>query len=379
MSATGPGQGVPGACEQCLRRSWLLGELSASLDYRCNDRDRLIALLTLGDEELIQAVAGRRKGEMKARYALFDPQQLRWAGDVEAVCRHDRRFPRSLAGPGSPPMLNVAGGLERLAGLTAAPVVAIVGSRRATDYGIEMAKCLARGLAACGVTVTSGVTDGIAVAAHAGALEASGRTVSVISGGLDVARPAGRRSLCERLSRSGCAVAELPSGCPTRRWAQAASERTVAGLAGLTVVVEADEGPGELACAKMARALGRQVAAVPGRVTSPSSRGTHALLMGGAHLIRGPQDALELLYGMDAPRPSPQRQSRPELEPGLKATLEQVGAGRDTPEKLTRAGADAWEVLVSLSELELMGLLARGDGGRYVPRDPLARGGSSTG
>jgi DNA processing protein len=278
-------------------------------------------------------------------------------------------------------MLYVAGGAARLVQFTTAPVVAILGSRTASDYGMEMARSLARGLAASGVTVTSGLADGIEIAAHAGALQAQGATLAVVGGGLDVSCPARRRSLYERLTRTGCAVSKLPCDCRGRRWGQLASERIVAELAALTVVVEAEETPGDLATARMARALGRTVAAIPGRVTSPLSKGTHTLLMDGASLVRDAQDALELLYpiGTSRPRPRPRAPTAEEpharLEPRLRAVLERVGAGSDTPDKLIRGRAGDDEVLLTLSELELMGLLTRGDGGRYVPRYhlPVAR------
>jgi len=326
-------------------------------------------LLALDDEPLLKAIAGRRRAELAARYEQFDHRKVPRDSAVECVCRHDRRYPRRLDGRWAPGMLNVLGGLARFDQLTSAAVVAIVGSRRATDYGMEMAKCIARGLAASGVTVASGLTDGVAVAAQAGALEVGGATTVVMGGGLDVACPARRRSLYERVTQRGCAVAELPCGSPARRWAQVASERTIAGLAELTVVVEADESPGELAGASIARALGRTVAAVPGRVTSRASCGTNALLIEGAHLVRGPDDALELLGCTDAPAAATGRAAS--LDPRLKGTLERVGAGEDTPDKLTREDGDAAEVLLALSELELIGLLARGDGGRYVPRESV--------
>jgi DNA processing protein len=172
-----------------------------------------------------------------------------------------------------------------------------------------------------------------------------------------------------------------------------ASERIVAELALLTVVVEAEASAGDLAPARIALALGRTVAAIPGRVTSPLSRGTHALLLDGARLVRGPRDVLELLYALGAPRTGAgagvqartgahphavaggARRERVNphttLAPELRRTLAHVGAGRDTPDKLARAGLDGSRLLLALSELELMGLLARGDGARYVPRDPF--------
>jgi DNA processing protein len=361
---------APVACERCARRGWLLATLSPRLEYLCGERGRLLELLELGDDGLLRALAGRRGEELKARYGEFDQETVGRAAGVEAICRHDRSYPRALLGGGAPPMLNVAGTVDRLVELASVPVVAIVGSRRASDYGIEMAKSLARGLAASGVTVTSGLDDGIAAAAHGGALEVDGATLAVMPGGLDVACPARRRELYARVSARGCAVAELPCASAARRWCYTARERIVARLAQLTIVVEADASQSELLSAHIARGLGRMVAALPGRVTSPVSRGTHALLMEGAQLVRGPQDALELLYGTARPvaTASPAQAG---LEPRLRIALEQVGAGRDTPDRLAGVCADAGAALMALSELELMGLLARGDGGRYVPRDAL--------
>lgn len=176
--------------------------------------------------------------------------------------------------------------------------------------------------------MASGLSDGIAVAAVAGALEVDGRTITVLSGGLDVACPVRRRSLYRCAKRAGCGVAELPCGSAPRRWSHAAGERILARLAQLTVVVEAEDNPRELAAARIAQTLGRRVAAVPGRVTSRASRGTHALLMGGAHLLRGPADALELLFGSDAEAAGTAAHAGPDLEPRLRDTLERVGAGR---------------------------------------------------
>jgi len=327
--------------------------------------------LALADDELLAALAGRRRAELMARYEQFDAGELAREEPVAWTCRHRRGYPSALADRSAPHALSICGGAPRLTQLTSAPVVAIVGSTAASDYGMEMATALARGLAASGVTVTAGLTDGIAVAAHAGALDAGGASLAVMGGGLGVSCPARRRSLYERVTRAGCAVSELPPDCGGRRWGQIACERIVVELAQLVVLVEAEQTPGDLASARMARALGRGVAAVPGRVISPLSRGTHQLLIEGAELIRGPEDVLELLYRLGASASAGPAPARSGLEPRLRATLERVGSGSDTPDKLARAGTDPAETLLALSELELLGLLARGDGGRYVPRDPL--------
>ncbi len=410
---------IDGACGACLRRTWLLKQLSSRLDYHSRRESRLLELLALEDRQLIEAIGGRRRGELRSRWERFaldgtggvdedgerdadgeDGEQAHVnrvdgaradnvRAGVETVCRHREDYPRALSdrAPGAPRMLHVAGGRERLRELTAGPAVAIVGSRRPTDYGMEIARSLARGLAASGVTVVGGLGNGVAAAAHAGALEVGGPTVSVMAGGVDVISPAGRRGLYERVIASGCAVAEPPCGYPPRRWCEPARARTIAGLAQLTIVVEAGDGERELIGARAARALGQTVAALPGRVTSPVSRGTNALLMAGAPLVRDPRDVLDLLYGVGggggvsgvgARRSGAARAHRAavselaRLDPRLRATLEQVGAGRDTPGKLTADAKDPGETLLALAELELIGLLGRGDGGRYVPRESLA-------
>jgi DNA processing protein len=359
---------TPGACRDCLRRSWLLARLGASLDYRCADVSRLTEALALDDDQLLDALAGTRRAALRTEFLRFDPSEVPQPVKGGKLCRHDPGYPASLRDAGAPAMLHVRGALTRLRGLTRAPVVAVVGSRRATDYGLEVARSLATGLAASGITVVAGLTDGIAQAAHSGVLEAGAPALGVVGGGLDVGRPQRQRSLIERLCGSGCAVSELPSDCDGRRWGPVAAERIVVRLAELTIVVEADDSARELAGAHLARALGRRVAAVPGRVSSRASRGTNALLIDGARLVRGPEDALELLDANRAARAGLAQAPCRRLEPRLAEVLERVGEGRDRPDEIALADDDVGDLLLALSELELMGLLARGDGGRYVPR-----------
>jgi hypothetical protein len=105
------------ACPKCLRRSWLLGALAKQLRYRGRDPERLLDLLALADEELIQAVGADESDSLRERHTRFDPAQLPTAPNVEAICRHDPRYPPALATPagaamgGAPQMLHVAGGI----------------------------------------------------------------------------------------------------------------------------------------------------------------------------------------------------------------------------------------------------------------------------
>ncbi len=285
---------------------------------------------------------------------------------VEAIAREDPRYPAALARMGSAPrVLYVAPDAERLAQLLREPAVAIVGTRQASDYGMETARSLARGLAASGVCVLGALAEGIAAAAHMGALEVHGPTVTVMKAGLDRCHPASCTALYERVREAGCAVGHVAGGCEAPRWSYHACMRMLAGMAQLVIVVEARDSPGELAAARIAQALDRDVAAVPGRVCSPLAQGPHTLLREGARLVRGAQDALDALYGVGSGGAA---DAMAALEPPQQALLEQVAGGRDTLAKLTAGGEDPQRASVALAELELSGTLVRGDGGRYLPR-----------
>lgn len=390
MSASRESHPPLGACAGCMRRSWLLAELSGVLDYSAGDRERLLEVLALDDDRLLQALGGSRRGELRAGYERFDASEQPGATGMARICRHCAGYPATLEGPAAPQLLEVTGGVQRLVGLARAPMVAILGEKAPSDYGLEVARALARGLAVAGVSVVASLRDGIPAAAHSGALEAARPGVAVLGGGLDVACPARLRGLYGRLGEHGCVVSELPLGHSGRRWGAVASERIVVELASVVVLVEAHDSPGGLFGARVARARERVVAAVPGRIGSPLSSGPHALLMQGASLVRGAGDVIELLSALgergvgrrstsgagtgaslDAGQDGDGAIARgPGLRPGLQATLERVQAGADTPEKLARQGQDPWTLLGDLGELELLGLLVRGDGGRYVPRGP---------
>lgn len=357
---------MSGCCQECTRRRWLLGALSTRLDFCALDPARFWGLLKLTDSDLIDAVGGRHRDALHTAYAQWRPVKMESREQMESLCRHHRTYPSKLCdNPFAPRALSVRGGLERLSGAFDETIVAIVGTPRATDYGMEIARDLGRGLAACGVTVASGFCDGIAAAVHKGSLEAKGATLTVMAGGLDRCSPARRRTLYHRIIADGCAISETPADLRPRYWGALARARTLALCAQLVIVVEAEQRPSELACASIAQTLRKPVAAIPGRLSSPASSGTNSLLMNGAQLIRGPQDALDLLYGVgtrEVPEPVI------EIEPRLRDVLDRVGSGQDTMAKLTAQGSGSDGIALALIELELQGLLIRGDGGRYVRR-----------
>jgi len=163
----------------------------------------------------------------------------------------------------------------------------------------------------------------------------------------------------------GAVVSELPPGTRAFPWCFPARNRIIAALAALTVVVEAAPRSGALVTAAVARELGREVGAVPGQVTSGLATGTNALIADGAHLVSGAQAALDLVYGVGARR-VPDRPLPADLDPALRRLLEAVAAGHDTVAAAGRHAAGAGDAAVALTRLELLGLLRRTPGGRYV-------------
>jgi DNA processing protein len=361
---------MSGICQECARRAWLLAKLGSRLDreIECHDQTDFWSVLELPDLELIDAITRNRRAELHTAYAEWQPAPRCRDEQPQALCRHHAAYPRSLREDAlSPHSFELRGGVERLRGLLEEKVVAIVGTRRASDYGMQVARELARGLAASGITVASNFAEGIPSAALAGALEADGSPLAVMSAGVERCTPAWHAPLYRRVLESGCSVAESRASSRTRRWWSYASARTLGLLAQLVIVVEATDEPCDLACANVASSRARHVAAVPGRVSSLNSRGTNWLLMNGAQLVRGAQDALDVLYGVGIYEATGQSFAAPDLQPRLANVLELVGHGQDTLAKLAASGSRPDEVAATLTELELRGLLSRGDGGRYVP------------
>jgi DNA processing protein len=352
------------ACPDCLRRTWLLGRLAGHLDPV---RDRIDALLELGDDELIAAVAGAQLDAVSGEHRAFDvaAARVRCAeAGLEAVCRCAPSYPGRLRDlPAPPAVLHAVGGVDRLDDLLESEPVAVVGARQASPYGLEIADALGRGLGRTGVTVISGMARGIDSAAHRGVLGVEGETVAVLASGAERPYPASARGLHRRIAQRGALVSELGPGTATRRWMFLARNRIIAALSAMTIVVQGRASSGALVTARWAGELGRLVGAVPGPVTSRLSAGPHELLRGGAELVQGAQDVLDGLFGAGAPALPDRR--RAALSPELSALLEAISDGHEVSAACARAGLDVDSGLAGLASLELGGWLRRGPGGRF--------------
>lgn len=281
------------------------------------------------------------------------------------VCPEDEAWPVPLRTIEDPPLVLYHEG--RLEGLPE-PFVAVVGSRRSTPYGRQMAARVGRGLADSGATVVSGLARGIDGAAHGGALEGTdGATVAVLGCGLDQTYPPEHVDLRRRLVERGAVVAELPLGAPPLARHFPLRNRLIAGLCRATVVVEAGERSGSLITARLAAEQGREVLAVPGDVGRPGSRGTNALLQAGAGLVCGPEDVLSQL-GLEGRR---RRQPGTGQGRAAAAVLRLLRRGPATADALaTEAGLGVESLARSLYELVLDGLIRREPGDVYVVVDP---------
>jgi DNA processing protein len=181
------------------------------------------------------------------------------------------------------------------------PAVAVVGSRRATEYGLEMAGRLASEIASAGVTIVSGLARGIDQEAHLGALEAGGRTLAFLGSGLDRIYPRESARLVERISNAGAILSEFPLGTPPLAGNFPVRNRLISGVARGTLVVEAAPASGSLITARMALEQGREVFAVPGNVTVRTARGSNQLIQQGAKLVMCGRDVLEEIPGAGVP------------------------------------------------------------------------------
>jgi DNA processing protein len=246
-------------------------------------------------------------------------------------------YPRLLATVRNPPALVVRGSLP-----ADAVMVAVVGARRCSGYGEEVAYEMARDLAAAGVTVVSGLARGIDAAAHQGALDGGGATVAVMGTGPDAVYPPEHRALAGRIASSGALVTQFPVGTAPAQHNFPTRNATISGLAVGVVVVEARRRSGAMLTAGAAGDQGRVVMAVPGSVRNPASRGCHDLLRDGAHLVTSAQEVLTatrsepLLEVLGAPAAGGSRfgDARDDVLRALRAeslTLDELVARIDAP------------------------------------------------
>ena len=326
------------------------------------------------DQELIR----RRVPGVKADViAAIDREKLRAAAEQELeraaglgitiITRKQESYPELLRNIDDPPiLLYVRGKVDLLRN----GCLAMVGARAATVYGRQIAHELAGRLCRRGFTVVSGLALGIDAAAHAGALQAGGATVAVLGCGLDVVYPAQNRGLYAEIADQGAVVSEYPLGTLPEPFRFPARNRIISGLSLGVIVVEAARKSGSLITAGFALDQGREVFAIPGRIDSCKSEGTHRLLQDGAKLVHSVDDIVEELSFSPAVQPAsePGRPSRVAVP--LSAAEEELFALLDvypqTIDEITRrCGMAVQKVSELLLMLELKGMIESQPGNQY--------------
>ena len=287
---------------------------------------------------------------------------------VTLLCPSDDGYPlglRYIHDP--PPVLYVRGTLER----EDVEAIAVVGSRRASAYGLTVAERIAADLAAARVTVVSGLALGVDAAAHRGALSGRGRTIAVLGSGVDRIYPDRHRALAGEVAASGAVVSELGFGAPPVPENFPRRNRLVSGLSLGVVVVEAGERSGSLITARLALEQGREVMAIPGESGLARTRGTHALLRRGARLVENAADVVEdVMPWRDRRRTIAEPALPPAADTPAARILEAFESSIEHVDRLIeRSGLSVASALEALLDLELAGRVIQHPG-KLFARSP---------
>jgi DNA processing protein len=281
----------------------------------------------------------------------------------------DADYPALLRQVYDPPaVLYISGEPRFLQG----PAIAIVGSRRSSVYGEEVALKLARELVRVGLVIVSGMARGIDAKAHQGAMEGSGETVAVLGTGIDITYPREHRRLRQEIERNGCTISEFPYGCHPAPQNFPVRNRIISGLSYGTVIPEASEFSGSLITARLTLEQDRELWAVPGNITNPGSYGPNYLIKQGAKPVLSAQDVLDEL-------PIPVLQSLrcgercSEKENAISPTLQEEELLAQLPvdkavhfdRLLAETGIDVTNLNSLLMNLEMKGLIRQLPGRRY--------------
>lgn len=324
----------------------------------------VFAVLAASEKALVEAgltgAAARAVRAARPADALDEVRRLVAVGARVVPCIDDEYPPLLRHVPDAPVYLIARG--ERLLD---APTVAVVGARHATPYGTDVAARFAEELAHAGVTVVSGLARGIDGAAHSGALRGGGQTVAVLGSGIDVIYPPEHADLADEIVRAGTLLSERPLGTPPLAEHFPARNRIIAGMAHGTLVVEAAERSGSQITARLALEQGREVFAVPGRIDSPLSVGSHRLIQEGAKLVGKVEDILgEIVPALRARGLT--MTPRPTAMVGDETLVPLLAAGPLAADELIRrSGLPAGQVLTRILDLELRGVLVQLPGKQF--------------
>jgi DNA processing protein len=307
--------------------------------------------------------------------AVFKKQSFKRAEKELALTRNIDRcrllnwsepeYPQTLLQIYDPPVLLYVRGD---AGVLNLPSISIVGTRRPTLYGTQMAERLGREVAARGVVVISGMARGIDAIGHQGAMAVNGRAVGVLGTGVDVCYPKENRKLYEKVLERGAIVSEFPLGTHPAPENFPVRNRIVAGMPLGVVVIEGAQYSGSLITARLAMEFGREVFGVPGNVTQPVSFAPNQLIKQGAKLVTNGEDVIEELPTpvraalVQAEQPEAEQRNlllAASLNSSEKKIYELLSAdkSRHIDDIVERSGLNSSEVLATLFDLEMKGIV----------------------
>ena len=322
-------------------------------------------------EAVLDAV-GRPAGDLTARQAVTAAREMAAAAleaaprsGIQAVAWFDTRYPPLLACvPDPPPVAWMRGDPETLT----RPCVAVIGSRAASPYALQVGARLSAELAERGIVVVSGLARGVDAAAHEGCLGAGGPTIAVVGCGLDRVYPHENTGLARRIADKGLLISELGPGAPPLPEHFPLRNRIISGISLAIVVVEANEKSGSLITAACALRQGRDVMAVPGNVLNGRNRGSHSLLKDGAKVVETADDILEEMGWNPPPKPSGGDIGRRAKSLSSDPLLSKMDVGEvyRFEELVETTGMAASKLLTRLMELELLGQIDAPGGGLFV-------------
>lgn len=317
-----------------------------------------------------------RAGFTKEQYDYFHGDEIRAeAGNIIRMCDSkgikiltisDDEYPELLKYITDPPLVLYCRGM-----IPRSNSIAIVGSRKASGYGIETARKMAFNLALSDICIVSGMARGIDTAAHTGALEAGGKTVAVLGCGVDVTYPPENSGLMERIAESGAVISEYPPGTPPSTFNFPGRNRIISGMSVGTLIVEAGMKSGSLITANYALEQGRDVFAVPGNINNYNSMGTNRLIKDGAKMVLDVDDILDELSFGSSPLVKKNRKTKGSRTHNLGTKEKKIVNALKIEdlydeELAEKTSIDLIELFELLLELELNGIVKKSINGKYM-------------
>lgn len=369
-----------------------------------SDRQKLAALDAFGDpEELFygeQASYAKIEGMTQAGAEALADKNLKQAQTILDSCVekgiqictfHDGAYPVRLKNIADPPVVLYYKG--NLAGLDASPVIGVVGTRKASVYGLTTARKMGYQIAKCGGILVSGLAEGIDGSAMAGALTAGGEVIGVLGCGTDVVYPVKHRSLYRDTEQNGCLISEFPPETPPYKWNFPKRNRLISGLSNGVLVVEAPHGSGSLITARQAADQGRDVFVVPGNIDVVTFHGSNALLRDGAIAVSSGWDVVseyaalypgkirqggeDSIFMSEQERPMAKVAQSPQ-QPVKRSLFDRKKEEKPVDNKGKKTYSDQQNILASLSPEEQQ-LLKPLENGAVLVDDLVAQSGLPTG